>query len=197
MKGKEYFMDVRIRTATIEDAEELLGIYAYYIKNTAVTFEYEVPSVEEFQGRISHILEHYPYLVAEADGEIIGYSYAGRFHPRAAFSWDVEMTVYLKHGTQRAGIGRKLYTLMERILREQGGVKTISLIVKPTDRYSDYNSVLFHEKMGYTYAGELKDCGYKFHRWYTLIYMDKQIGSIQEKMLPIRDFAEVRKTFGL
>lgn len=197
MKGKEYFMDVRIRTATIEDAEELLGIYAYYIKNTAVTFEYEVPSVEEFQGRISHILEHYPYLVAEADGEIIGYSYAGRFHPRAAFSWDVEMTVYLKHGTQRAGIGRKLYTLMERILREQGVVKTISLIVKPTDRYSDYNSVLFHEKMGYTYAGELKDCGYKFHRWYTLIYMDKQIGSIQEKMLPIRDFAEVRKTFGL
>ncbi len=190
-------MDVRIRTATIEDAEELLGIYAYYIKNTAVTFEYEVPSVEEFQGRISHILEHYPYLVAEADGEIIGYSYAGRFHPRAAFSWDVEMTVYLKHGTQRAGIGRKLYTLMERILREQGVVKTISLIVKPTDRYSDYNSVLFHEKMGYTYAGELKDCGYKFHRWYTLIYMDKQIGSIQEKMLPIRDFAEVRKTFGL
>lgn len=197
MKGKEYFMDVRIRTATIEDAEELLGIYAYYIKNTAVTFEYEVPSVEEFQGRISHILEHYPYLVAEADGEIIGYSYAGRFHPRAAFSWDVEMTVYLKHGTQRAGIGRKLYTLMERILREQGVVKTISLIVKPTDRYSDYNSVLFHEKMSYTYAGELKDCGYKFHRWYTLIYMDKQIGSIQEKMLPIRDFAEVRKTFGL
>ena len=58
MKGKEYFMDVRIRTATIEDAEELLGIYAYYIKNTAVTFEYEVPSVQEFQGRISHILEH-------------------------------------------------------------------------------------------------------------------------------------------
>lgn len=197
MKGKEYFMDVRIRTATIEDAEELLGIYAYYIKNTAVTFEYEVPSVEEFQGRISHILEHYPYLVAEADGEIIGYSYAGRFHPRAAFSWDVEMTVYLKHGTQRAGIGRKLYTLMERILREQGVVKTISLIVKPTDRYSDYNSVPFHEKMGYTYVGELKDCGYKFHRWYTLIYMDKQIDSIQEEMLPIRDFAEVRKTFGL
>lgn len=197
MKGKEYFMDVRIRTATIEDAEELLGIYEYYIKNTAVTFEYEVPSVEEFQGRIRRILEHYPYLVAEADGEIIGYSYAGKFHPRTAFSWDVEMTVYLKHGTQRAGIGRKLYTLMERILQEQGVVKTISLIVKPTDSYSDYNSVPFHEKMGYTYAGELKDCGYKFHRWYTLIYMDKQIGSIQEEMLPIRDFAEVRKTFGL
>ena len=88
-------MDIKIRTATVEDAEKLLEIYAYYIKNTAVTFEYEVPSVEEFRERISHILEHYPYLVAENKDEIIGYSYAGRFHPRAAFGWDVEMTVYL------------------------------------------------------------------------------------------------------
>lgn len=190
-------MDIRIRTATTEDAEELLEIYAYYIKNTAVTFKYEVPSLEEFQERIRHILEHYPYLVAESDGEIIGYSYAGRFHPRAAFAWDVEMTVYLKHEIRRTGVGRKLYTLMEKILQKQGIVNTISLIVKPIDVYSDYNSVQFHEKMGYTYAGELRNCGYKFNKWYTLIYMDKQIGTMQEIMLPIHDFDEVRKSFGL
>lgn len=190
-------MDIKIRTATVEDAEKLLDIYAYYVKNTAVTFEYEVPSVEEFQGRIRHILEHYPYLVAEADDEIIGYSYAGRFHPRAAFAWDVEMTVYLKHETRRAGVGRQLYTLMEEILKEQGVINAISLIVKPADVYSDYNSVQFHEKMGYKHAGELKNCGYKFNRWYTLIYMDKQIGSMKEKMLPVRDFDEVREKFGL
>ena len=88
-------MDIKIRTATVEDAEKLLEIYAYYIKNTAVTFEYEVPSVEEFRERISHILEHYPYFVAENKGEIIGNSYAGRFHTRAAFGWYVEMTVDL------------------------------------------------------------------------------------------------------
>lgn len=190
-------MDIKIRTATVEDAEQLLEIYAYYIKNTAVTFEYEVPTVEEFQGRIRHILSHYPYLVAEADGKILGYSYAGSFHPRAAFAWDVEMTVYLNREIRRAGVGRQLYTLMEEILREQGVVKTISLIVKPTDVYSDYNSIQFHEKMGYMYAGELKNCGYKFNRWYTLVYMDKQIGSMKEKMLPIRDFDEVREKFGL
>lgn len=190
-------MDIKIRTATVEDAEQLLEIYAYYIKNTAVTFEYEVPSVEEFRERISHILEHYPYLVAEDKGEIIGYSYAGRFHPRSAFGWDVEMTVYLKQEARRAGVGRQLYAQMEEILREQGIVRAISLIVKPEDEYSDYNSIQFHEKMGYRYAGELKDCGYKFHRWYTLVYMDKQIGVTQENMVPVRDFAAVREKFGL
>lgn len=190
-------MDIKIRTATVEDAEKLLEIYAYYIKNTAVTFEYEVPSVEEFRERISHILEHYPYFVAENKGEIIGYSYAGRFHPRAAFGWDVEMTVYLNQKVRRAGVGRQLYSLMEEVLREQGVVRAISLIVKPEDEYSDYNSIQFHEKMGYRYAGELKDCGYKFHRWYTLVYMDKQIGVTQENMLSVRDFAAVREKFGL
>ena len=190
-------MDIKIRTATVEDAEKLLEIYAYYIKNTAVTFEYEVPSVEEFRERISHILEHYPYFVAENKGEIIGYSYAGRFHPRAAFGWDVEMTVYLNQKVRRAGVGRQLYALMEEVLREQGVVRAISLIVIPEDEYSDYNSIQFHEKMGYRYAGELKDCGYKFHRWYTLVYMDKQIGVTQENMLPVRDFAAVREKFGL
>ena len=106
-------MDIKIRTATVEDAEKLLEIYAYYIKNTAVTFEYEVPSVEEFRERISHILEHYPYFVAENKGEIIGYSYAGRFHPRAAFGWDVEMNVYLNKKLRREVLGRMLYDLME------------------------------------------------------------------------------------
>lgn len=190
-------MDIKIRTATVEDAAKLLEIYRYYIEETAVTFEYEVPSVEEFQGRIRHVLEHYPYLVAEEDGEIIGYSYADRLRPRAAFGWDVEMTVYLNHDMRRGGLGCRLYTLMEEILREQGVVNAVSLITKPTDEYSDFNSVQFHEKMGYKHVGELKDCGYKFNRWYTLLYMDKQIGTPQENMPPIKDFNEVREKFGL
>ena len=70
-------------------------------------------------------------------------------------------------------------------------------VTKPTDEYSDFNSVQFHEKMGYKHAGELKDCGYKFNRWYALLYMDKQIGIPQEEMPPIRDFDEVREKFGL
>lgn len=91
-------MEIKIRTAKVEDAEKLLDIYSYYVKKTAVTFEYEVPSVEEFQERIRHISSHYPYLIAEEEGEIIGYSYADRLRPRAAFGWDVEVTIYLKTG---------------------------------------------------------------------------------------------------
>ena len=133
----------------------------------------------------------------EEEGEIIGYSYADRLRPRAAFEWDVEMTIYLKQDIRRSGLGRHMYTLMEDILREQGVVNAVSLITKPTDEYSDFNSVQFHEKMGYKHAGELKDCGYKFNRWYALLYMDKQIGIPQEEMPPIRDFDEVREKFGL
>ena len=169
-------MEIKIRTAKVEDAEKLLDIYSYYVKKTAVTFE---------------------YLIAEEEGEIIGYSYADRLRPRAAFGWDVEMTIYLKQDIRRNGLGRHMYTLMEDILREQGVVNAVSLITKPTDEYSDFNSVQFHEKMGYKHDGELKDCGYKFNRWYALLYMDKQIGIPQEEMPPIRDFDEVREKFGL
>ena len=81
---------MNIRVAREEDAQALLKIYEYYIRNTAITFEYEVPSVEEFQERIRGTLKNYPYLVAEENGQIVGYVYAGRFRPRAAFQWAAE-----------------------------------------------------------------------------------------------------------
>lgn len=87
--------EITIRTAAIEDAQALLDIYAYYVEETAITYEYDVPSLAEFESRIAHTLEKYPYLVAEMDGKIVGYSYAGAFHPRAAYHWGAEMTVYL------------------------------------------------------------------------------------------------------
>lgn len=190
-------MEITIRTADLGDAEKLAAIYAYYVKNTSLTFEYDVPSVSEFRERIRRTREHYPYLVAEEAGEIIGYAYAGRFQPRAAYAWNAEMSIYLKYGVQRRGIGRQLYTRMEEILKEQGIVKTIAVITMPVDEYSDFNSVPFHEKMGYAHAGRIENCGFKFHRWYTTLYMDKQIGMPQEQMEPIKDFDEVRDPFGL
>ena len=77
--------EIKIRMATEQDAKQLLNIYAPYIKHTAITFEYDVPSVEEFQNRIRNIQKKYPYLVAERDGEILGYSYAHEFYGRAAY----------------------------------------------------------------------------------------------------------------
>ena len=100
--------EITIRNVTEEDAAELLGIYAYYVKNTAITFEYEVPSEEEFRGRIRHISEKYPYLAAVRNGKIIGYAYAGPFVGREAYSWSTELTIYLDHTQQKKGTGRLL-----------------------------------------------------------------------------------------
>jgi len=190
-------MGIVIRTAKMEDAKALLDIYAYYVKHSALTFEYEVPSKEDFQNRIAHTLEHYPYLVAESEGEIIGYSYAGRFQPRAAYAWNAEMTIYLKEGVRRQGLGRRLYTQMEEILKKQGIVKLIAVITLPVDAYSDFHSMQFHEKMGFRLAGRMEYCGFKFNRWYTTICMDKLIGISKEKMEAIQDFDAVREKFQL
>ena len=190
-------MEFTLRTAGIDDAQALLDIYAYYVEHSALTFEYEVPSLQEFRRRIAGTLEHYPYLLAESSGRIVGYSYAGRFQPRAAYAWNAEMTIYLEPGMHRQGIGRRLYTLMERLLAAQGVVKTIAMITRPTDEFSDFNSVPFHEKMGYRPAGRLDFCGFKFGRWYTTLCMDKQIGTPAARMCPVRDFGAVRKDFGL
>ena len=89
-----------IRSATLEDAERLLSIYAYYVENTAISFEYDVPSPEEFRERIAHTLEKYPYLILEDDGEIKGYSYAGVFKGRAAYDHCCEVTIYLDRNSK-------------------------------------------------------------------------------------------------
>ena len=82
---------ITIRTATISDAPEILDIYGYYVANTAISMEYDVPSLAEFEKRVENTLENYPYLVAEQNGKILGYAYAGRFHERAAFYHDMDV----------------------------------------------------------------------------------------------------------
>ena len=113
-------LPVTIRPAAPEDAEALLSIYAPYVKHTAITFEYEVPSAEEFRKRIAHTLQHYPYLVAEREinssapgikdegncsacTEIAGYAYAGPLHARAAYAWSVETSIYVRESERKSG----------------------------------------------------------------------------------------------
>lgn len=188
---------INIRVARVEDAQMLLNIYAYYVLNSSLTFEYDIPTLEEFQNRISNTLKKYPYLVAEKDNKIVGYAYAGRFHPRAAYTWNAEMSIYLSKDNLRCGIGQKLYHQLEEILKAQGIVKTVALITFPSDEYSNFNSMQFHEKMGYNHAGQLESCGYKFGRWYTTLYMDKFISLPQRVVQPIKTFDDVRKSFDL
>ncbi|MCI6304351.1 MAG: N-acetyltransferase family protein [Blautia sp.] len=169
---------ITIRMANPADAQALLNIYAPYVINTAITFEYDVPSVEEFASRIAHTLEKYPYLIAEEGGNILGYAYASPFHDRPAYDWAVETSIYVDQNIKHRGIGRKLHDALESTLREQGILNMNACIAYPPeeDEHLDKNSVEFHAHMGYRLVGEFYKCGYKFNRWYNMVWMEKLIG---------------------
>ena len=164
-----------IRSATLKDADRLLKIYSYYVENTAISFEYETPSPEQFRQRMVQIMEKYPYLVVEEEGVIRGYSYAGVFKARAAYDHCVEMTIYVDHEGKGKGYGRALYEALEEQLREQGIRNLYACIGDPIreDEYLTKDSEKFHSHMGYTKVGEFHKCGYKFGRWYNMIWMEK------------------------
>lgn len=167
---------IEIRTVTSEDAERLLEIYSYYVKNTAISFEYEIPSLEEFRERIVNISKKYPYICAIADEKIIGYAYAGVFHEREAYRHSVELSIYVDLERRRGGCGRALYATLEERLKNQGIKNLYACIAVPpkkADEYLTFDSMKFHKKMGYKIAGHFHSCGIKFNRWYDMIYMEK------------------------
>lgn len=177
-EGDYMTQKISVRRATEDDAPKLLEIYAPFVLNTAVTFEYEVPSVAKFAGRISDTLKKYPYLVASLDGEIAGYAYAGAFKERAAYSRCVEITVYVNERYKRCGIGQTLYHELEKALCAQG-VLNLNACIAYTERQDDHltqDSVLFHEKQGFCKVAHFHKCGFKFNRWYDMIWMEKLIG---------------------
>jgi len=180
-------MNITIRTASKEDAPKLLDIYAYYVKHTAITFEFEIPTLEDFQKRIETTLQNYPYLVAEVDDEIAGYVYASRFRTRAAYDWSVETSIYLDTKYQRLGLGRMLYEKLEAILRKQNVTNLYAGVADPMeeDEYLTRSSERFHEAMGYKTVARFQKCGSKFGRWYNLIHMEKIIG---EHSCPPKEF---------
>ncbi len=167
-----------VRSAKTEDAGRILEIYDYYVKNTAVTFEYTTPSLREFIGRMERTMERYPWLVALRDGYIEGYAYAGPFVGRAAYDWSCETTIYLDHGARKRGIGRIIYGALESALRDMGILNLYACIGFPEreDEYLTKNSAGFHEHLGFVKVGEFHKCGYKFGRWYSMIWMEKIIG---------------------
>ncbi|MGN0478761.1 MAG: GNAT family N-acetyltransferase [Hominenteromicrobium sp.] len=184
-----------IRTATENDAEALLGIYAYYVAHTAITFEYEVPTAEEFRGRIRRTLGRYPYLVSERGGRIVGYAYAGPFKARSAYDWAVETTIYIDKDAHGQGLGRELYTALEHALALQNILNLNACIGYPVeeDEYLTKNSADFHAHLGYRLVGQFHKCGYKFGRWYDMVWMEKCIAPHPDNPLPVRPFDAIRE----
>jgi phosphinothricin acetyltransferase len=171
--------DITIRKVSVNDAKELLDIYSYYVKNTAITFEYEVPSIEEFSCRIRDITKRYPYLAAEMNGRMIGFAYAHEFIARKAYDWSAEVTIYVDHREKKHGIGRFLYSELEKYLRAMGVIDLYACIGVPNggaDEYLDFNSFDFHKHMGYELRGTFPKSGYKFTRWYDMVWLGKTIG---------------------
>ncbi len=181
---------VRIRAARVEDAGKLLEIYRPYVEKTAITFEYEVPEPEEFQARIKRTLKKYPYLVADCEGELLGYAYTGPFVGRAAYDWAAEVSIYLREDVHRMGMGKKLYQAIEEISRAQNITNLNACIgnPEPEDEYLTKNSIQFHTHMGYRMVGEFYKCGYKFGRWYNMVWMEKIIREHEEKPEPVAKF---------
>lgn len=170
--------NVQIRVAKTEDVAALLQIYAPYVQKTAITFDYEVPTLEEFTEKIMGLLKKYPVLVAETEGRIVGYAYASAFKNKTAYDWAVETTIYVAEDCKKKGIGRLLYDELERLLKAQNIVNLNACIAYPEeeDEYLTKDSVRFHEKLGYRMVGEFRQCGYKFNRWYHMVWMEKHIG---------------------
>ena len=182
--------DIFIRSANPEDAKELLKIYAYYVTDTAISFETEVPSEEEFKLRIEEVLKSYPFIVACKDDEILGYAYLHSFVGRKAYELSAETTIYLNPQKNKMGIGKKLYSVLEDIAKAQNITNLYSCIgyVDQEDEYLNNNSVQFHEHMGYRMVGKFENCGHKFGRWYHMVWMEKIIGEHKE----IREFIRLK-----
>lgn len=183
--------NITIRVAKPDDAEALLAIYTPYVTETAITFEYIVPTVGEFRRRIIHTLARYPYLIAEFRGVILGYAYLGPFVGRAAYDWAAEVSIYVDKNCRHNGIGRALYEAIEAVARAQNIQNLCACIGVPDidDEYLTHNSVDFHTHMGYRLVGEFRHCGYKFGRWYNMVWMEKIIGKHPADPAPVLPFS--------
>ena len=166
------------RPAVFADAKPLLEIYTPYVENTAISFEYEVPSLEEFQERIEHISQHFPYIVAEQDGQIVGYAYASHFSPRQGYDHSAELSIYVDLNHKRSGIGRALYEELERQLIDRGFLNLYARIAYPEkeDEHLNRDSIKFHSRMGFLEAAHFHRCAHKFGQWYDSIIMEKMLG---------------------
>ena len=187
-------MTPTLRVARPEDAPALLAIYAPYVRETAVTFEYDVPALSEFRGRMERTLLRYPYLVLAEGETVLGYAYTGPFKERAAYDWAVETSIYLARDVRGHGLGARLYQALEAASRAQGVTNMNACISAPPgeeDPHLTRASIRFHERMGYHLAGTFRQCGYKFGTWYDMVWMEKHIAPHPAVPAPLIPFPQL------
>lgn len=180
----------KIRLASITDSEEILEIYAPYVQNTAISFEIEVPTIQEFSKRIENICKQYPYLVYMSNNKIVAYAYASKHRERAAYCYNVDVSVYASLEYHGKGIARRLYKCLFAILMEQGYYSAYAGYTVPNEK-----SMKFHEKFGFTYVGTYEKVGYKLEEWYDVTWMGKTITDYTQKPKPLKSMSELPEEF--
>ena len=160
-------MDLCLQVAGDGDVRPMLAIYAPYVRDTAITFEYEVPTAEEFGARLHQVLPSYPWLVCRAPGQVLGYAYAHRHMERAAYGWNVECSVYVLGSARGHGVGRALYGALLELLRLQGVVNAYGCIAVPNEA-----SEALHRAAGFSLLGRFPASGWKQGRWHDIVWDD-------------------------
>ncbi len=174
-----------IRLATPDDAAAVQHIYGPVVRDTVISFEKEVPPVDEMRRRMAETLTAHPWLVCERAGEVIGYAYAGRHRARAAYDWSVEVTVYIHPAWHRRGIGRALYASLFAVLRLQGFYNAYAGVALPNP-----GSVGLHEAVGFQPVGVYRQVGFKFGAWHDVGWWQLALQPKPADPRPIRPLAD-------
>lgn len=156
-----------IRLATEADCDAILQIYAPFIRNTVVTFEYDVPSAEEFRARIAGVTRQCPWLVCEINGTIAGYAYASKYNERRAYDWSADASIYVHPGFHRMKIASALYFTLFELLKLQGYYNVYAAITS-----SNTISIRFHEALGFKTVAVFRHVGFKAGAWHDVTWLE-------------------------
>jgi L-amino acid N-acyltransferase YncA len=155
-----------IRAATSADALSIAAIYNHYVADTRITFEEEPVPAQGMAARIAEVqAQDLPWLVAELDGAVVGYSYANRWKARSAYRFSVETTIYLKPGSEGRGLGKQLYGALLELLKITRVHAAIGGAALPNPA-----SVALHESLGFEHVGTFRQVGFKHGRWVDVAY---------------------------
>lgn len=180
---REVISMASIRPATSADSAAILAIYVPYVNETAISFEEPAPTLAEFTARVASICAEYPYLVAEENGEIVGYAYAHRHKERAAYGWNAELSVYLAPAAQGKGLGKALYGALMAILARQNVRNVYGCVTMPNEK-----STALHHSLGFTDAGVWHASGFKHGKWRDVAWFEKTIAPLSvppEPFVPV------------
>lgn len=159
-------MEIEIREVGNDDIEAMLRIYAPYVLETPISFEYVVPSVEEFGLRVKKTIDSkFPWIVASKGNDVIGYAYAGALRTRAAYQWSCEVSVYVDQGSHGLGVGKKLYSSLLEKLKERGFQQVFAGVTSPNQQSQD-----FHASFNFRMIGVYQKIGFKFDQWHDVTW---------------------------